>query len=376
MRASPLPRAAPAGRCGCGSACPRSGRSCSSMSPYPHFYQLALITPGTSPRSARSRSLLRPRPNLRYTPRGLPVSAQRLRRRTGEASRGSFCSLSRAASLASSVARESWITSSRAARRALNFSTVLRRFWSRSLSASLAMLGPSVLERETERGEQRARLVVRLRRGGNRDVHPAQRVDLVVIDLREDDLLLETEAVIAPAVKSAVRHAAEIADARHGDVHQAVEELVHPRAAQRHHAADGKAGANFEVCDRPARLGDHRLLPGDPGHVGERVVERLLVGGGLAHAHVERDLAQARHLHHGLVAELLHQLRHYFLAVVDRQARRRSRQLWRVGLRSGFFFRRGLFLLHRFLRLRRLVFLLGLFVLGHGFTRPPARRSP
>src|SRR3989441_7902727 len=372
MRASRLPRAAPAGRCGCGSACPRSGRSCSSMSPY----QLALITPGTSPRSARSRSLLRPRPNLRYTPRGLPVSAQRLRRRTGEASRGSFCSLSRAASLASSVARESWITSSRAARRALNFSTVLRRFWSRSLTASLAMPGSSVLERETERGEQRARLVVGLRRGGDRDVHPAQRVDLVVIDLRKDDLLLETEAVIAPAVKSAVRHAAEIADARHGNVHQAVEELVHPRAAQRHHAADGKAGSNFEVRDRPARLGDHRLLPRDPGHVGERVVERLLVGGGLAHAHVERDLAQARHLHHGLVAELLHQLRHYFLAVVDRQARRRSRQLWRVGLRSGFFFRRGLFLLHRFLRLRRLVFLLGLFVLGHGFTRPPARRSP
>src|SRR3989475_7611124 len=202
------------------------------MSPYPHFYQLALITPGTSPRSARSRSLLRPRPNLRYTPRGLPVSAQRLRRRTGEASRGSFCSLSRAASLPSSVARESWITSSRAARRALNFSTVLRRFWSRSLSASLAMLDPSVLERETERGEQRARLVVRLRRGGNCDVHPAQRVDLVVIDLREDDLLLETEAVIAPAVKSAVRHAAEIADARHGDVHQAVRSEEHTSELQ------------------------------------------------------------------------------------------------------------------------------------------------
>src|SRR5436190_1178168 len=81
------------------------------------------------------------RDKLQKLPRGLPVSAQRLRRRTGEASRGSFCSLSRAASLASSVARESWITSSRAARRALNFSTVLRRFWSRSLSASLAMPG-------------------------------------------------------------------------------------------------------------------------------------------------------------------------------------------------------------------------------------------
>src|SRR5205823_2826328 len=100
-----------------------------SISPY----QLALITPGTSPRSASSRSLLRPRPNLRYTPRGRPVSAQRLRRRTGDASRGSFCSLSRAASLSSSDARESCMISSSAARRALNFSTVWRRFLSRSL---------------------------------------------------------------------------------------------------------------------------------------------------------------------------------------------------------------------------------------------------
>ena len=61
--------------------------------------------PGTSPFSARSRSLLRPRPNLRYTPRGRPVSAQRLRSLTGEASRGSFCSLARAADEAREEAR-------------------------------------------------------------------------------------------------------------------------------------------------------------------------------------------------------------------------------------------------------------------------------
>src|SRR2546426_5699660 len=183
MRASRLPRAAPAARCGCGSACPRSGRSCSSMSPYPHLYQLALITPGTSPFSARSRSLLRPRPNLLYTPRGRPVSAQRLRSLTGEASRGSLCSLARASSRASSEARESWMISISAARLALNFATVWRRFWSRSTSASLAMLVPSVLEREAERRQQRPRLVVGSRRRRDGDVHAAQRVDLVVIDL-------------------------------------------------------------------------------------------------------------------------------------------------------------------------------------------------
>jgi hypothetical protein len=37
--------------------------------------------PGTSPRIANSRSLLRDRPNLRKNPRGRPVIAQRLRRR-------------------------------------------------------------------------------------------------------------------------------------------------------------------------------------------------------------------------------------------------------------------------------------------------------
>src|SRR4249919_798548 len=56
-------------------------------------YQLALRRPGTSPRMVASRSLLRPRPNLAYTPRERPVSSQRLRTRLGEESRGSFCSL-------------------------------------------------------------------------------------------------------------------------------------------------------------------------------------------------------------------------------------------------------------------------------------------
>src|SRR5262249_18021676 len=188
--------ARPAGHCGCGSACRRWGRSCSSAS-LP--YQLALITPGTSPLSARSRSLFRARPNLRYTPRGRPVRAQRLRMRTGEASRGSFCSLRRASSFASSEARESCTISSSWARLALNFSTVFLRFSLRSLTASLAMRSSSVLEGEAERGQQRARLVVGFRRGGDGDVHAPELVDLVVVDLREDDLLLEAEAVVAPA---------------------------------------------------------------------------------------------------------------------------------------------------------------------------------
>src|SRR6185295_19192037 len=51
-------------------------------------YQLALVTPGISPRRAISRNLLRAKPNLRNVPRGRPVSAQRLRTLTGDALRG------------------------------------------------------------------------------------------------------------------------------------------------------------------------------------------------------------------------------------------------------------------------------------------------
>src|SRR5689334_20219988 len=167
--------------------------------------------------------------------------------RTGDASRGSCCSLRRASSFASSEARESWMISSNAARFALNFSTVARRFWLRSLTASLAMVGlPLMLEREAERGQEGARFVVGFCGCRDRDVHAPERVDLVVVDLRKDDLLLETEVVVAAAVEGAIRHAAEVADARHGDVHQAVEELVHARAAQRDHAAHREVGADLE----------------------------------------------------------------------------------------------------------------------------------
>jgi hypothetical protein len=46
-------------------------------------------------------------------------------------------------------------------------------------------------ERETEQAQQLARLVVGLGGGGYDDVHAAHLIDLVVADLREDDLLLQ-----------------------------------------------------------------------------------------------------------------------------------------------------------------------------------------
>src|SRR3954463_1783105 len=271
--------------------------------------------------------------------------------------------------------------SNSAVRFALNFSTVWRRFWFLSFTASLAMRFYLMPERETEGGEEGARLVVGLRGGVDGDVHATERVDLVVIDLRENDLLLDAERVVAAPVEGAIRHAAEVADARDRDVHQTVEELVHAGAAQRDHAADGEIGAHLEVRDRLPRLGYHRLLPGDLRHVGHCIVEHLLVGGGLAHAHVERDLFQARHLHRALVAELLRELGHHLLAVEDGEARGRRRNLRRVGLldRGGLrpfllrlgsrlLRRRGRLVTLRALRLRLRVLLLVVFILRHGYA--------
>jgi hypothetical protein len=47
----------------------------------------------------------------------------------------------------------------------------------------------SVLERKTESGEKCLALFIGLCRGGDADIETAQGVNLVVLDLRENDLL-------------------------------------------------------------------------------------------------------------------------------------------------------------------------------------------
>src|SRR5205823_8882209 len=162
-------------------------------------YQLALTTPGISPRIAMSRSLLRPSPNLRYTPRGRPVSLHRLRNRVALESRGSCSNLRRAASRCSSENLTLRMSASSSARFLAYFFTASRRLWSRLMTAVFAM-APSVLERKFERGEQRLRLSVGLCSRRDRDVHASQRVYLVVLDFRKNDLLLDAQVEVAAAV--------------------------------------------------------------------------------------------------------------------------------------------------------------------------------
>src|ERR1700690_1964981 len=273
-------------------------------------YHLALTMPGTSPRMAASRNFMRDKPNLLYTPRDRPVSAQRLRWRVGLALRGNFCRDRRAAIFSSSLALAWPITAFRAARLAAYFCASLTRLISRLIMDSLA-IRTSTLEGEFKRGKQGLGLCVALGGRGDGDVHATQRIDLVVLDFGKHDLLTHPHVVVASAVKGLRGHPAEVTYSRHGDSHQAIEELIHARAAQGHLAADRITIAYLEAGNGLARLRHYRLLPGNLLHVADREIHDLFVSHRLAHPHVEGDLFNAGHLHNGLVAELLHQFRHH-----------------------------------------------------------------
>src|SRR5437762_4106653 len=163
-------------------------------------------------------------------------------------------------------------------------------------------------ERHPEAAQQSARLFVRPRRRADRDLHAPEAVDLVVLDLREDELLLETERVVTAAVEALVRNALEVADARERDRDELLEEVPHALAAKRDLEPNGHADPKPEVRDRFLRLRHDRSLSGDLREVAGRRVHRLRVADGLAHTDVEDDLLDLRDLHDVAVAELLAQL--------------------------------------------------------------------
>src|SRR5215510_10978834 len=151
-------------------------------------------------------------------------------------------------------------------------------------------------ERHAQVREQHLGVLVRARRRDDADVHAAHLVDLVVDDLREDQLLAKPERVVAAAIEALGRHAAEVAHARQGHVDQAVEKLVHPSPPQGHLGADRHALAQLEVGDRLLRARDDRLLAGDQLQIGRGEIHDLGVLAALADAHVDDDLLQPRHL--------------------------------------------------------------------------------
>src|ERR1700752_287634 len=112
------------------------------------------------------------------------------------------------------------------ARLGANLAARRARFFSRSISASLATV-TSVSERELEAGEQCLCFVVGLRSRRDADVQPTQRVDLVVINFGENDLLFHTDVVVATTVERTTRHATEATHTRERNGHETVQKFVH-----------------------------------------------------------------------------------------------------------------------------------------------------
>src|SRR6185295_15934203 len=130
------------------------------------------------------------------------------------------------------------------------------------------------LEREAERIEQCLALLVGGSSGDDGDVHATRCIDLVVVDLREHDLLGEAERVVATTVPAGGRKAAEVTNTRDGHADQPIEELPHAVAAQRDLAADRLPFTKLEACDRGTCLRDDRLLSGDASEVLDSALEQ------------------------------------------------------------------------------------------------------
>src|SRR5258708_5105010 len=218
---------------------------------------------------------------------------------------------------------------------------------------------PSLPEREVECSQQRARFVVGLRAGADRDIHAPNIGRLVVVDFGEHHVFLDSERVITATVETLWRQTAEIPHPRQRDIDQPVDEFIHAGLAQRHLAADGLAIAQLVGRDRLARLGDHDLLPGNQREIGRRIVDLLAVVYAFADAHVDDDLLDERHLHWVLVAELIGEFLANHLVELSSQAWRHL--FFRLG---GLGFAGGLLLAARGLRaLWRLLGLFGLLTL-------------
>src|SRR3954447_1931364 len=176
-------------------------------------------------------------------------------------------------------------------------------------------------ERQAESLQQRTSVFVGL--GGSRDRHvePADLLNVVVVDLRKDDLLAHTERVVAAAVERVGVEAPEVADARQRDRDEPVEELVHLGAAQRHAGPDGHPLAELEARDRLAGAPDLGVLARDRGELLDRGVHRLGVRLRVADAHVERDLRHLRDAHDRVELELVLEGRPDLVVVALLQAR-------------------------------------------------------
>ena len=167
--------------------------------------------------------------------------------------------------------------------------------------------------------QQGAAFFIGLSGGDNDDVHAADLVDLIVLDLGEDQLLLDAQGIVAAAVEGVGADAAEVADTGQSHVEQTIQELPHLVAPQGDLGADGHALTQLEVSHGLLGDGDDGLLAGDLGQLADDGVQNLGVLAGLAAADVQDHLLDLGDLHGALVTELLEESGSHFFGILNFQ---------------------------------------------------------
>src|SRR6185503_9257112 len=94
----------------------------------------------------------------------------------------------------------------------------------------------------------------------NRDIHPMNGSNLIVLYLRENELFFEPERVIASPVERLWRHTSEVSNPWQRQGHETIEKLPHSAATQRNLGADRHALAQLEGGDGFPCFRNQRLL--------------------------------------------------------------------------------------------------------------------
>ena len=170
------------------------------------------------------------------------------------------------------------------------------------------------LERQTECGEKCVALLIGAGRCYESDLHTVDTGVLVDVDLREDDLLLESESVVTLAVHI-LGDTVEVTDTGESDADELLEELVHLDVAEGDLRSDGHTLTELEVGDVLLGRSDDSLLAGDESELLSCLLDDLAVLGAVADTFVDGDLDEAGNLHHGSVGELLGKLLDDFLFI-------------------------------------------------------------
>ena len=85
----------------------------------------------------------------------------------------------------------------------------------------------SGLKGEPEGPHEVIGLLVRFCCCPTRNVHAPNPIDLIVVDLRKDDLFGDAEAIVPPAIEGLVGEAAKIPDPGYRQAEEAIQEFIH-----------------------------------------------------------------------------------------------------------------------------------------------------